>query len=271
MLALRATVLRWIVIAAGVSGCRHPEATYPAIAAPCTTERVGTVIVEGGTAEDVPQLAVLEGTLDNAERTARIAQVSSELLRARGYPRAEVSVERRVGCGVELVAHVNRGPRFAIERIAFVTDDAFPEHARLATIEDALGTINAVGGAYVADRLERALETLARRYYEAGWLEADIEPPRAVFDEQRGAVAIEIPIQAGRRFRIGNVSVTGGRRTTREAVLEALGLVGGQYYDAARVREGIVRARRQVDDRLEMRMQIEADRIDLEAVVGDAP
>src|SRR5687767_11965346 len=129
-LALRATVFRWILIGLGVFSCRHPQATYPAVTAPCTPDRVSKVIVEGGTTQDVPQLAVLEGTLDNAERTERIAQVSSELLRARGFARAQVAVTRRQNCGVELVVNVARGAQFRIKRIDFDTDDTFPAERR---------------------------------------------------------------------------------------------------------------------------------------------
>ena len=249
--------------------CRHPRATYLPLEAPCSADRVGRVVVAGGSREDVPQLAVLEGTLDNPARTERIAAVSTELLRARGYARAEVRVERRQGCGVELYVTVDRGPKFRIGSIRFLTDDPFPPAARLAAIEDALGTINAVGGAYVPERLARGLGELAKRYYEAGWLEAAIDPPQATYDEARGEIALAIAVHAGRRFKIGRIAARGGRRTTRAAVIEALGLAGGQWYDAARVRAGLARARREVDERVEISMQIDADRIDLEAVVGD--
>lgn len=260
-----------ILLCLCLAACRHPQATYPPITAACTDERIGKVVVEGGEAADVPQLAVLEGTLDRPERTERIAEVSAQLLRVRGYSRATVSVSRRGGCGVELVVAVDKGPKFRIRSIAFETDDRFPADVRLAAVEDALGTVNSIGGAYVPDRFVRALELLTRRYHEQGWLEAKIDAPRAAFDEERGEINVTVPVRAGRRFKIGNVTVRGARRTTRAAVIEALGLRGGQYYDAARVREGIVRARREVDERLEMRIGIEDGRIEIEAIVGGGP
>ena len=226
------------------------------------------MIVEGGTRDDVPQLAILAGTLDNAERTERIASVSAQVLRERGYPRAEVRVTRKQGCGVELVVAVDKGPKYRIGSIAFATKDGFPAQTRLAALEDALGTVNSIGGAYVADRLARALEQLTRKYHELGWLHAEIDAPATTFDEATGQVHLTIPVRAGKRFRIGNVIARGGKRGTRQAVIEALGLRGGQWYDASRLREGLVRARREVDDRLEMRMQVESDRIDLEAIVN---
>lgn len=252
--------------------CHHGSTGRPPAPIACAEGRVGKVTVDGGTAEDVPQLAVLEGTLDDEARTERITKVSAELLRARGYARAELSVERQSGrCGVQLVVHLRRGPRFTLSRIAFDTDDEFPAAARRAAIEDALGTVNAIGGAYVEDRLTRALAALRRRYQDAGWLDVAIDAPRPVYDEVHGEVALTIPIHAGPRFKLGTVIARGGRRSTRAAVIDALGLRGGEWYDGRAVREAIERARREVDERIELHLQLApgGNAIDLEAVVGE--
>jgi len=251
--------------------CHHGSTGRPPAPLACAEGRVGKVTVDGGTAEDVPQLAVLEGTLDDEARTERISKVSTDLLRARGYAHAAIAVDRRTGCGVELVVHVTRGPRFVLSAITFDTDDELPAATRRATIEDALGTVNAVGGAYVEDRLTRALAALRRRYQDAGWLDVSIDAPRPVYDAARGQVALTIPIHAGPRFKLGTVVARGGRRSTRAAVIDALGLRGGDWYDGRVVREAIERARREVDERIELHLQLAPGRhaIDLEAVVGE--
>lgn len=264
--------------------CHHGSTARAPVQATCDGGTIGRVTIEGGSAADVPQLAVLEGTLADPARTERIAKVSADLLRARGYARANVSVTRalasdrrasphpRLGCGTELVVAVDKGPRFKIAHLAFSTDDDFSEDLRLAAIEDALGTVNAVGGAYVEDRLHRALDTLRLRYIDAGWLDVEIDKPHEVYDERRGEVAITIPIRAGRRFRIGNVVARGGRRSTRAAVIEALGLRGGDWYDGTVVRRALSRARRELAEHIDVRVHLASDResIDLEAIVGAA-
>jgi outer membrane protein assembly factor BamA len=191
-------VLSGLVLGLGLACHRGPIAR-PALTVACAPDRIGKVSIHGGTARDVPQLAVLEGTLDAPARTRRIAAVAVDQLRARGYAHARVSVERREGCGVELVVAVQRGRRYRITEIAFATDDEFPPAARLAAVEDALGTVNAVGGAYVEARLTRALTALRHRYHAAGWLDATIDTPRPIFDERRGEVTLTIPIRAGLR------------------------------------------------------------------------
>lgn len=182
----------------GGVGCR-PAATVRGPGVACRPDQIGRVTIAGGTAAEVPQLAVLEGTLDDVARTERVRQAAIEMLHTRGYPRAYIAVTRRQGCGIELDVAVVPGPRFAIAALDIVANDAFPASARLAAIEDALGTINAVGGAYVEDRLVAALGVLQTRYRAAGWTAAMIDAPIAEFDEARGTVRVTITIRAGKR------------------------------------------------------------------------
>jgi outer membrane protein assembly factor BamA len=188
-----------LVTTAGLIACRPTVTPRAAVVDACRSDRVSKVTIAGGTATDVPQLAVLEGTLDDAARTERVRLAAIDVLHTRGYPRAYIAVRRRGGCGVELDVAVVHGPRVRIVAIELVANDAFPADARLALIEDALGTVNAVGGAYVEDRLHGALAELQARYRAAGWVDAVIEPPHADIDESRGTVRLRITIRAGRR------------------------------------------------------------------------
>lgn len=250
-----------------LAGCQRPPEPRAPIAPTCAANRIGQVIVEGAPRSAIAPLAVLEGTLDDRPRLARIAKVAAEGLRARGYLRAEISITRDASCGIDLTAEVTLGPRFKIDRIIFETDDEFPAATRLALIEDALGTVNTIGGIYVEERLERALRELRRRYADAGWLEAKISTPRTTVDEG-GGVTVTVPIAAGPRFTIGTVRAVGGGKANR-AVIAALGLREGEYYDKTVVRAGIARARKQLDRWIQVRVEIAEDRaeIDVEAIV----
>jgi outer membrane protein assembly factor BamA len=281
--------LRWLIVIV-LAACRAapfghgwpPDAAdradAPAApAAPCSSHRIGRVAVRGAAASAVPQLAVLEGTLDDPERTERVARVAADGLRAQGYADAAIAVARRLGCRIDLAVTVALGRRYRIARIAFDTDDDFPAAARLAVIEDALGTVNTVGGVYIEYRMKRALVELERRYRDAGWLEAELGAPRTTYRKaapgaaDAGVVTIEIPVRAGHRFRIGSVRAVGAG-AARDAVLQSLGLHAGEYYDGPRIRGAIERARRRLARWVELRTNIAEDRpeIDLEAVV-EAP
>ncbi len=251
-------------------GCREAQLPYPALAQDCSTSRIGKVSIDGASVADVAPIAVLEGTLDDPDRTRRVTEVATELLHVRGYPQAKIAVVRREACGVELQVAVQRGPRFRITQLGFQTDDAFPEEQRVAAIADALGTVNAVGGSYVADRMERALANLERRYRDAGWIDAVIARPIVSYDEDTASVTVVVPIAAGLRYRIGAVRAHGAPAATRAQVVAAMGLRGGDFYDASQVRTGIDRARKRLDRRIELRIEVAADRqtIDVEARLG---
>jgi hypothetical protein len=246
-----------LLILTVLAACHPAPAGYPAVAAPCAFNRVSAVTVTGAPPGAVPELAVLEGTLDDLDRTARIAELATGALHARGYARATLAIARRSGCGVELDVRVALGPRYRISTIAFATDDEFPDATRRAVIEDALGAVNTIGGVYIEYRMKRALAELERRYRDAGWLQARLGAPRTAYDP-RGTIAIEIPVAA-----------IGASPLARQAVLQTLGLHAGDYYHGPSIRSAIERARHKLARRVDLRTSVAEDRpeIDLEAIV----
>jgi hypothetical protein len=264
------------VIWLGVIGCgRTPVAPVgPPVAASCTTMRIGQVLVTGAPRDAVPALAVLEGTIDDPLRGERILAVATERLRDAGYARAAIAIRREARCFTDLHVAVTLGPRFAIARIDFQTQagDDFPDRARRAALEDALGTVNTVGGVYIDYRMKRALVALQERYRDAGWLEATVSPPVVHYGED-GKVTVEVAIRAGPRFRVSAIRARGAGAKARAAVLDEIAIEPGGWYDGMAIRNGIARARRRLDRWVEVRTTVSADRgvIELEAVLESNP
>lgn len=254
----------------------YPGATpeRPPLAVACAADRIGAVTVAGAPRAALAPLTVLEGTLDDPARTERITELALDGLYAAGYAKATLEVTRGTGCGVELHVVAVLGPKYRITSIVFDTDgdDELPPAHRLAVIEDGLGTVNTVGGTYIAYRMKRALVELERRYADAGWLNARIEKPHVDFGA-RGTVAITIPVHSGPRFTIGTIRAIGAGPSARAAVLDALGLREGAYYDSATVRAGVERAQRALDRRIQLHTEIAPERreIDVDAIVEAAP
>ena len=220
---------------------------------------IGKVAIEGAPPRDVAPLAVLEGTLDDQARIDRTTAVATDFLRTRGYPYATIKVERHTGCGVELAAFVDRGPRYHIADIELHSDATLPPGDARAALEDGLGTVNAIGGAYVADRLTRALTALVHRYRDAGWLDASADAPRADWDQATHTVSLAIALHPGRRYKIGKL-------VARPRVIEALGLKGGDWFEAGTLRSALERARRRLARRLAVTISVASERaaIDVE-------
>jgi outer membrane protein assembly factor BamA len=253
-LALDAGVRLALVLLTACHGGIAPRAP---VAPVCQDDRIGRVSITGASTADVAPLAVLEGALDDEARTARTVAVATDFLHARGYPEASIEVARQRGCGVELAVTVDRGPRYTIAAIDLSADGALPPGDARAALEDGLGAVNAVGGAYVADRMTRALDALVERYQDAGWLDADAERPRATWDHDAHTVRVAIALHPGRRYRIGKL-------VARPQVIDALGLRGGEWFDAGRLRTALDRARRRLARRLTVTLSVASGTIDLE-------
>lgn len=258
-----------VLVAVSLVSCGSPHALRPTpIAAPCSTERVGAVTVSGASRNDVPGLVVLEGTLDDEDRTARVAQAATEALHWRGFARAKIEITRSARCFTDLHVAVTLGPKFKIASIAFDTTDDFPRAQRLAVLEDTLGTVNTIGGVLIEYRLQRALDVLAKRYRDAGWLDAEIGAPITQYAAS-GQVRITVPIAAGERYRVGAVRAVGGNARVRQLLLAELGIERGVWYDGPTIRRALARARQSLDRRVELRASALEDRheIELEAIV----
>ena len=256
-----------------LAACSSPQALRATpVAATCSPERVGTVTVAGAKRADVAALVVLEGTLDDADRTARITQAATEALHWRGYAQAKIEITRSAACFTDLHVAVTLGPKFRIADIAFDTDDDFPRKQRLAALEDTLGTVNTIGGVLIEYRLQRALAVLAKRYHDAGWLDAEIGVPLTEYTAD-GDVKVTIPIAAGERYRVGAVRALGGNQAVRQKLLAELGIEPGAWYDGPAIRRALDRARLSIDRRVKLRANALEHRheIDLEAIVEAKP
>ena len=265
-----------VVLLGGLAACHPQPPAYPALPPTCDAERIGQVVVEGAPPAEVAALTVLEGTRDDPERTERIARQTVEGMRSDGYARAALSITPKRGCRVDLRVEVTLGPRFKINDIVFVTNDEFPAAVRTATIEDALGGVNSIGGVYSSTKLRRSLADLGQRYYDAGWLEVRVDDPIAHYDDANEVITLEIGIHAGKRFRIGQIHASGGEPAQRAAIMAALGLHNGDWYDGELIRTGLERVRRKLGSRgqeIELRTNVSLKRreIDLEAVVEASP
>ena len=79
--------------------------------------------------------------------------------------------------------------------------------------------------------------------------------PRSASASVRWRVAIAL--HPGRRYRIGKL-------VARPQVIDALGLRGGEWFDAGTLRTALDRARRQLARRLTVKLSVAGESIDLE-------
>ncbi|HEU0034389.1 MAG TPA: hypothetical protein VFQ53_27390 [Kofleriaceae bacterium] len=250
----------------------HTPATPRAPGLACAPGRIGKVTVTGAPRSAIAPLAVLEGTLDEPERTTRIVALTEALLHREGYPRAKLAVARHTGCGVELAVTAALGPRFRIARIVFATaDDLDPAVRRdaFAISLDSGRRIQTVGGDYDAGWLETSVRQLATAYKDRGWTNVEIGEVAVHEDDATGTVELTVPITPHDRFKIGELRAAPDDPVAL-AALATIGLRSGDWFDARAVELATDRMRRHVGHRVYLRTTPRDDHhvIDVELAVS---
>jgi outer membrane protein assembly factor BamA len=200
--------------------------------------RVIRVELDGITRDEVPRLAVLEGTLHDGARLARLAASTQEALRDRGYLRATLDATAHPTCGGVLVLVTGELDRRYRIRTIRATGAAIP--VTPAELADDLGHANVPGGAYSRQGLDLALTRILAREQAAGYFgvkgRIDVAP-----DEPAGLVDVELQITDGPRSRI-QVIVDGGTQEMRALAAARVGPLDGTTDFS-----GLVRALRFLD------------------------
>jgi outer membrane protein assembly factor BamA len=173
-----------------------------------------------------PQLALDEGALERA------AAGLAEERRNDGYLEAAlrgltVALDARRGV-VEVVVRLAEGPRYLVESIGFEGARAIPapELARVARL--------APGDPLTFEAVEATRAALLRTYLERGHVYARVEAVE-VPDPATDRAAVRYVVDEGPQVRIGQLVVSGNRRTLDEVVRAALEVHEGATWDGQAV------------------------------------
>ena len=188
--------------------------------------------ITGAAPADVAPLAVLEGTLDDRARTGAHGRLSRPTSCTHAATRKHRSTSRgNAAAAIELAVHRrSRAPLHDRTR-STLGRRALPPGDALAALEDGLGAVNAVGGAYVADRLTRALAALVERYQRCRLARATPSRRRRSWDHD-AHVRVAIALHPGRRYRIGKVVARPPGRPSRSACAAASGSMPARCHGA---------------------------------------
>ncbi len=186
-----------------------------------------------------------------AERALR------ELLLQNGKPLGTVrtELENVPPSSVRLRFIVDEGPKVRIGDIRFVGTTVFPEadlkKALKLTKERGLMTVFKGTDKYHREKLEYDLETNLRAYYqERGYMQAQIgEPLTRIFEGPRGKIPmfrktkeqflVEIPIEAGDQYHIGELKLNNCGIFNCEALLRMFDLNKGDILNYKKVKSAV--------------------------------
>ncbi len=173
---------------------------------------------DGLTRADVPQLALLEGTLHDRGRLARLVASTERSLRDHGYANASLRATTRTTCeGVVVQIAGTVGPRYRAGTMR-VIGASLPIAA--AELEDDFGHTNARGAAFQRSSLDAALTRVLARERALGHFDATGKV-YLVGDEDAHQIDGVLWVNDGPRYRIA-VDIVGGTPELRARIDAAL-------------------------------------------------
>jgi len=134
------------------------------------------------------------------------------------------------GAHVYVVFVVEEGPQYRISEFVFTGQTKYTPEQLRAQLKVKEGEV------YRKAKVERDARTLADRYRQQGYVDAEVrQSPKFTPEAEEPLVAVTFTIQEGGQFRIGQVEITGNDLTRDQAIrriLDEYGFTPGELYNA---------------------------------------
>ena len=189
----------------------------------------------------------------------RAITVLTDLLAEKGHQYAEVNYETTdVPPNSKLITFViNEGPKVKVSKINFHGNTLFSDKELRKSMKyiKQTGLISTFTGKSTFDRqkLEASLELGVRaKYNEKGYIKLLIEDPKVDVRDVRGIslfpipfkpwkgkrVFIDVNLEEGNQYRVGEVNFTGNTQFTKEQLMRVFGMQQGEVFNGELIRKG---------------------------------
>ncbi len=178
------------------------------------------------------------------------------LYRAQGYYLARVgyTIEPLAGEAVAIHFEVTEGKKLRLRRIGFLGNEHFSDeelreglktkpwrfYSHVTRFLDNSGT-------YAEPVFLQDLQTVERKYLDAGLLQVELEEPRVEADQD--GLVVSVRVREGRRFRVGALDVRGDPTVDLDALREELSLVEGEWFNRSYLTQDVETLTRRYTDR----------------------
>lgn len=170
------------------------------------------------------KLALTEGGAFNPQAVASNAERIRLLYEEEGYYRAKVvpQVEKVAEGDVSVVFQIDEGAKFDISTLRILGAKGLDE----VDIKDHMATkelfLFFFGGTLKRDELQRDLDRIKAFYLDNGYLDIKVDEPEIKVVEAKRKLEINIRVEEGTQFRVGEVRVSGNTVLATEEVLKPL-------------------------------------------------
>lgn len=171
---------------------------------------------------------------------------------------------------VEVRFEIDEGPEVSVRRIQFIGNDHLPESDILQfmrTRPTGFFSFISSNDTFKRDFFEEDVLRIQALYYDRGYLNVQVLPPRIELTPDRQQIDITVPIREGPRFRIGRLRVVeytdegaerdplGGRRVVRQMI----DAQPGDWFSRTKLSEGIERITRHYRDASHAKVEVEPE------------
>jgi outer membrane protein insertion porin family len=182
-------------------------------------------------------------------RIQRIKRTIEDLLLEKGLQSGQVKVktEKQGKNEVEVIFDIDEGPKIRVGRVVFEGKTKIPE----SIVKEAMkqnrkhDLISWITGkdVYKQNKLEEDLANIKKKFQEYGFMEAAIGEPRieeitkkTIFLKKQKMMKIIIPVDAGYRYRVGEVKIEGNKAIATKFLRRLIPYKKGDVY-STKIRE----------------------------------
>ncbi|MHB8053853.1 MAG: outer membrane protein assembly factor BamA [Candidatus Aminicenantales bacterium] len=195
--------------------------------------------------------ALLPYSYYSPAKVQQVKKTIEELLSEKGLGAAKVEYEadKKGKSEIELVFKIDEGPKVRVAEVLFVGSPKLSQ----STLREALkenkphALLSWIEGkdAYKQAKIADDLAAVKAALQEDGYMEAVVGEPKVEevsrrtiwpFSKKRKMVVISIPVEAGFRYKVGEVKVEGNKNFRTQAILDQIKFRKGDIYRAS-VRE----------------------------------
>ncbi len=192
------------------------------------------------------EIDIPPGSILNVDKLKQTADAIEKFYSSKAYYRAKVDhrVHELDGNRVDIEFTIEEGKKGYIKKIRFQGN----KHFRARKLRKRMDTKKkgwfwwlTKRGTLDEDILDVDLQTLRALYLDHGYLQVKIDKPKITITKEGERIYIDIQINEGEQFKIGEIDFSGDILTTREDLFKQLSLKKGKIYRTSQVQKDILK------------------------------
>lgn len=146
------------------------------------------------------------------------------------------------GIEATVTFQIDEGPEVKVKRITAIGVNYFDEDkikGFMSTKEKGFFSVISGSGKFNEQKFENDRAVIMGRYYDDGYITAEIVDHRVLLSEDKKWFIITMDISEGEQYRLGKIDVTGEILTTKDELMEKLKLEPGDVFNRSKFSKGL--------------------------------